>query len=110
MEILDASAATKPGVKRTWFIVLALALYRKIVPGKGDDDEIDGPAADLLDRNSEIGDGDDLGVSTYSTTSETPTASGTSTPKEGAGIPTGLASHAATTKAGGKRRKGTKQK
>jgi len=90
LDVLDSTAATKPTLSNTWFILLIRSLVQKVLPRPSTSE------ANNEDEKAEL-DSDDGDVSS-TTASESP-ASGTSTPRDD------LGARLRTEKAGGKRRK-----
>ncbi len=102
MEILDSSAASRPGIRKTWFVSLVQSVIQRIRQTKAEedlslpDDDGDDPLPDL-----EPADG------SSTTASEPQTRDGTATPPTAEATVSG---RTAATKAGGRRRKATRKR
>ena len=101
---MNASTATTPSIKRTWFLALVGLLYTKVVKRSAHQSE----SSDRAEENRDL-DGSEDG---YSTSTHDAPGSGTVTPKDDGAPPPkgGKARGAGATIAGGRRRKANRKR
>ena len=101
---MNASTATMPSIKRTWFLALVGLVYTKVVKRSG----LQSESSDSAEETKDL-DGSEDG---YSTSTHDAPGSGSVTPKDNGAPPAkeGKASRAAATIAGGRRRKGLRKR
>lgn len=101
---MNASTATRPSIKRTWFFALAASVYSKAVKRSGNQSE----SRDSGENHGDLEGSEDE----YSTSTNDAPGSGTVTPKDDGAPPPkgGKARGAGATIAGGRRRKANRKR